>query len=136
MINFEITQSPDNNVLTNFKYSQNLIYLGRTTGDLWIQDNELLPSHLMLEVIGNDLLVHPQKGVEYYLINGKRASAIRKIKVNDVITAGQSVIKIIGFSETTRESKKDVLNAKLNKLIDENSSRLPVIEGLTKMMKQ
>lgn len=136
MIHLEFTISPDNNVLSAFKYFQNQIYIGRTNGDLWVQDNSLLPSHLMLEVIGNDLLIHPQKGVEFFLINGKRASVIRKLKINDLVTVGNTTFKILGFAETVRESKKDILNNKLNKLVEENSSRLPVIENLTKLMKQ
>jgi len=135
MINLEIIESPDNNILSAFTYFQNLIYLGRTSGDLWINDNDLLSSHVMLEVIGTDLLIHPQKDVEYYLLNGKRASTIRKIKVNDKITIGKTVFKILGFSETLRESKKTKLDKKLNELVETNSSRLAVVESLTKLMK-
>lgn len=135
MINLEIIESPDNNILSAFTYFQNLIYLGRTSGDLWINDNDLLSSHVMLEVIGTDLLIHPQKDVEYYLLNGKRASTIRKIKVNDKITIGKTVFKILGFSETLSESKKTKLDKKLNELVETNSSRLAVVESLTKLMK-
>lgn len=135
MINLEIIESPDNNIVSAFTYFQNLIYLGRTSGDLWINDNDLLFSHVMLEVIGTDLLIHPQKDVEYYLLNGKRASTIRKIKVNDKITIGKTVFKILGFSETQRESKKTKLDKKLNELVETNSSRLAVVESLTKLMK-
>ena len=136
MINLEIKESPDSNVISSFKYFQNQIYLGRTSGDLWIDDNHLYATHIMLEVIGRDLLIHPQKGVEFFLINGKRASSIRKLKLNDQITIGQTIISVVGFEETVKESKKTILNAKLNKLIDENSPRLSVIESLTKLMKQ
>ena len=135
MINLEITESPDNNILSAFTYFQNQIYLGRTSGDLWINDNDILPSHVMLEVIGTDLLIHPQKDVEFYLLNGKRASSIRKIKVNDKITIGKTVIKILEYSETSRDSKKNILDKKLNVLVEANSSRLSVIESLTRLMK-
>lgn len=136
MIHFEILESPDQNVLSTFKYFQNQIYLGRSSGDLWVSDNSLLVSHAMLEVIGKELLVHPQKGVEFFLINGKRASNIRKLKANDKLSFGSTTIRIIGFEETIRISKKEVLNNKLNKLIEENSARLNVVEKLTKLMKQ
>lgn len=136
MIHFEVTQCPDENVLQAFQFYQNQIYLGRTTGDLWINDAALSPSHLLLEVIGKELLIHPQRDVEFYLINGKRATAIRKLKVNDTVTIGRTTIKIRAFSETEMLTKKDILNKKLNKLIEENSTRLTVIEQLTKRMKQ
>jgi hypothetical protein len=135
MINIEVTDSPDSNALSAYTYFQNQLYIGRNSGDLWIKDNEVLPNHVMLEVIGNDLLFHPQRGVEFYLINGKRASAIRKIKEKDTVTIGKTKIKIIGFSETIRESKKIILNNKLNLLVEKQSSRLPVIEALTNLMK-
>lgn len=136
MIHFEVSESPDQNVISSFKYFQNQIYVGRTTGDLWINDNSLLASHLMLEVIGKELLIHPQKGVEFFLINGKRASNIRKLKPNDKISIGNTTFKVIAFEETERASKKELLNNKLNKLIEENSARLNVVEKLTKLMKQ
>ena len=135
MINFKITQSADPNVLSPFKFFQNQIYLGRTSGDLWINDLDLLPIHLMLEIHEKDLLVHPQKGVEFYLLNGKRATAIRKIKVHDEVTFGKTKIKILGYEQTVQETKKEVLDKKLNQLLEENSKRLTVIEHLSKLMK-
>lgn len=135
MIQFEVTEGPDQNVLAPLKYFQNQIYIGRSTGDLWIKDNDLFASHVMLEVIGAELLVHPQKGVNFYLINGKRATAIRKLKANDVIQIGQTKLKILAFEETPQVSKKVILNQKLQKLIEENASRLTVVESLTKQMK-
>lgn len=136
MIHFEVIKSPDENVLSEFKYYQNQIYIGRGQGDLWINDKELLKSHIMLEVINKDLILHPQKDVPFYLINGKRASAIRKLKRGDKVSLGNTTIKVIEFEETIKESKKQILNEKLNSLIELNSSRLSVIETLSKLMKQ
>ena len=89
----------------------------------------------MLEVIGKELLIHPQKGVEFYLINGKRASNIRKLKVNDLISLGNTIIRITAFEETEIPVKKDILDQKLSQLVTEDSIRLPVIEHLTQLMK-
>jgi hypothetical protein len=136
MIHFEVIKSPDENVLSEFKYFQNQIYIGRGQGDLWINDSELLKSHIMLEVLHKDLLLHPQKNVPFYLINGKRASAIRKLKKGDQVSLGNTTIKVIAFEETMKESKKQILNEKLNSLIETNASRLSVVETLSKLMKQ
>lgn len=136
MINLEIVKSPDQNTIAAFKYFQNQVYLGRSSGDLWINDANLSASHLMLEVIGHDLIIHAQKGVEFFLINGKRASSVKKIKINDEITIGQTVLKVLEFSETVRDSKKTILDGKLGQLINQGSPRLAVIERLTQLMKQ
>lgn len=136
MVEIEILESPDSNILSKYKYHKNQLYLGRNTGDLWIQDPDLYTSHVFLEVLDKDLLIHPQRGVEFYLINGKRASAVRKIKVNDTITIGKTMVKILSFAPTQWETKKNVLNGKLSKLVEENSQKLNVIESLTRLMKE
>jgi phage terminase large subunit len=134
MIHFQITQSPDLNVVTTFKYFLNQLYLGRS-GDLAIQDPELKRLHVMIEVIGQDLLIHPQGQVESFQINGKRATAIRKLKIGDNIGIGSSVIKILDFAESQSPTKKQILNNKLQRLMQQQSPRLGVIEALTQMMK-
>ncbi len=135
MIKFEITESPDQEVLSTFEYLQNLIYIGRTTGNLTIQDPGLLRSHLLIEVVEGEVIVHPQKEVEFYLINGKRATTPRKIRINDKVSFGKTTLKLISFEETTPVSKKNTLNQKLDALIEAGSHKLPVIEGLSKLSK-
>ena len=89
----------------------------------------------MLEVVENDLLVHPQKNVESYLIDGKRASTIRKVKRGQILTIGSTQIKIINFESTAFKSKKSLLDDKLAELVETNSPRLQTVEQLAKMMK-
>lgn len=135
MITFEITESPDNNVKRQFTFYKNQVYLGKSAGDLWINDPLLLSSNTLLEVIGQDLLIHPQRDVEFYLINGKRASVIRKLKRMDVVTIGNTSLRVLDFSNSEVQTKKEVLDRKLDKLIEQNSPRLTVIEEVTKLMK-
>lgn len=135
MIFLEITTSPDKNVLNKFEFFQNQLYLGRHSGTLNISDPSLLDSHVMIEVVEKDLILHPQAGVESYLIDGKRSSTIRKIKINQLITIGATSFRVLNFQETQFKTKKATLDEKLSKLIEENSPRLAVIEKLGKMMK-
>ena len=136
MIRFEIIKSPDITVTEEFHYFKNELHLGKDKGDLLIDDHELRSTHVMIEIQGPDLLIHPQREVAYFLINGKRATAIRKLKVNDEVTIGQTVLKIKEFIETERETKTEILNRKLNLLIEGDSPRLSIIEKLTNLMKQ
>jgi hypothetical protein len=135
MIQFEITQSPDLNVKTIFKFMGNSIYLGRKQGDLLIDDPSLKEIHAMVEVVAQDLLLHPQKEVDHFLINGKRATSVRKLRANDFVTIGSTVLKILNFEETIIETKKAILDKKLAQLVETNSSRLPIIDQLSKMSK-
>lgn len=135
MIHFEITDSPDLNVKTDFKFHRNQVYLGRRADDLCIVDPGLRDSHLLIEVPEKDLLIHPQRDVEFYLLNGKRSTSIRRAKVGDVITIGNTSIKILGYQHEEVSTKKDVLKQKLDQLLEANSPRLGVIEKITELMK-
>ncbi len=133
MISFQIIDSPDLNVLREFTFFQNLIYLGRKRGNLCIDDPELHESHLMIEVIGPILQVHPQTNVDHYLLNSKRATEIRKLKVGDTVTMGNTQLKILRFEETGEETKKEILNRKMEELIASNSPKLELIEELAQL---
>ena len=135
MIKFQVTESPDQEVLSTFEYFHNLIYIGRTSGNLTIHDPQILKSHLLIEVVGNDVIVHPQKEVEFYLINGKRATTPRKIKINDTVSFGSTTLKLLGHAETPASSKKNILNQKLNSLIEAGAAKLSVVEALSKLSK-
>lgn len=135
MIQLQILRSPDANVLREYKFFQNQLYIGRTNGDFCIQDPGLSRSHLLIEVIEGDLLVHPQKDVDHYLINGKRATEIRKVKAGETITIGNTQLKILSFSETQTRSKKQILDAKMSQLMQEGSERLRLIEKLVRLSK-
>ena len=135
MIHLEIISSPDSNILAQFQFFQNEVYLGRNSGNLHIHDPALLGSHVMVEVVEKDLIIHPQKGIDFYLIDGKRSSSIRKIKTGQIITIGTTTFKVLNFEETQNQTKKQILDEKLNQLIEGNSPRLAVIEKLANLMK-
>jgi len=134
MITIEITKGP-RECLGQFRFEKNELYLGRDPLDLAIADEKLQTTHILLEIPENDLLVHPQKGVEFYLLNGKRSTSIRKVKAGDTIGIGNTELKIVSFDKVHVANKKEVLDAKLAKLIENNSPRLAVIEKLSKSMK-
>ncbi len=135
MIEFEIIESPDQNIITTFKFYNNAIYLGSKSKDLSISDLDLKPLHVLLEVPEKELLIHPMRNVDYFLLNNKRSTSIKRIKKNDLIKIGNTIIKITDFEFEEKLSKKEILTTKMNQLIEENSSLLPLIETLSNMMK-
>jgi hypothetical protein len=135
MIYFEITESPDKNVIGRYEFKKNEVYIGQNAPDLSIHDTDLSNNHLLLEIPENELLVHPQKNVGFYLVNGKRSTNIKKLKVSDTLTLGQTTLKIIAFEASVYPSKKQILDAKLAKLMAEESKRMPVIESLRNLIK-
>jgi len=90
----------------------------------------------MIEIIENELILHPQLGVDHYLIDGKRATSVRKLRIGQSITIGETEFKIKDFKYTEFKSKKTILDEKLAHLIEQESSKLIIIEDLAGMMKQ
>jgi hypothetical protein len=135
MIEFEITESPDNNVIGNFKFFKNQIYIGSTSNDLSILDEQLGSQHILLEIPESELLIHPLEKNSAYLLNNKRSTAIRRLKKGDEILIGKTKIKIINFELTLKLSKKEILTNRMNELFETESSLLPIIEKLNQMMK-
>lgn len=135
MIQFEITESPDQDVVGDYHLFKNEIYLGTLLTDIIIKDPEIRKSHAFIEVVENVLLFHPQKDVSFYLLNGKRAMTIRKLKAGDVIQIGKTKIKIIGFNFSANPSRKEILDNKLQQFMNQQDARLEVIEKLGQLMK-
>lgn len=136
MISFKILSSPDYEINTQtYTYYQNIIYLGFAQGHFFIKDSELIDNHLMLEVLDNDLLLHPNPKIESFLIDGKRATSVRKLKINQIVTIGNTQIQILDFKNTEHLTRKEILDAKLNQILERDDSRLTIIEKLSGLMK-
>lgn len=135
MIQFEIVESPDQDVIGDYHLFKNEIYLGTVLTDIIIHDPEMRKSHAFMEVVNDVLLFHPQKDVSFYLLNGKRALTIRKLKASDIIQIGKTKIKIIGFSFSATHSRKEILDSKLQQFMNQQDARLTVIEKLGQLMK-
>lgn len=135
MIHIEVVSSPDNRVIYPFTFYKNQILIGKTQGDICINDPSLNKTHMMLEIVDEQLFLHPMKDTAYFLLNNKRSTTIKKIKTNDTFTIGNTLIKIINFSINPKISKKNILNLSLDRLIEENSPKLNLIENLSKLMK-
>lgn len=135
MIEIEILESPDRDVIGQYSLSKNEIYLGQVLTDIQINDSLLLNSHAFMEVLDNQLLFHPQKDAGHYLLNGKRALTIRKLKNGDTIQIGQTKFKIISFNYTQDPSRKEILDQKLASFVENQDPRMEVIEMLGQLMK-
>jgi len=136
MISFKIIQSNDYEIINQtYTFYQNLIYLGHSQGHFYIKDPLVIDNHLMLEVIDNDLYIHPHAKVEFFLVDGKRSTSIKKIKPNQIITIGSTQIEILKFNQTELLLRKEILDIKLKQMIDNQDPRLTVIEELSGLIK-
>lgn len=135
MIEFEIMESPDSDVIGHYLIHKNEIYLGQILTDINIKDPLLLGSHAFMEVLEDKFLFHPQKDIGHYLLNGKRALTIRKLKNYDIIQIGKTKIKIISYQYKYYPSRKEILDQRLASFIASQDPRLEIIEMLGQMMK-
>jgi hypothetical protein len=135
MITLEILGTPDPLVTGTFRFHQNQLTLGQRNCTLNVDDPQMPPGYLLIEVAEGSLVVHPPKDHPTYLLNGKRATSVRKLKPKDEITLGQTSLRILEFAQTETQGRKEILGQKLEELIRENSPRLAVIEALGRLSK-
>lgn len=134
MIRLECTQSPDSNSLGTYEFQQNMIYLGRKDTDIITQDLSWPLQTMVFEVVEDQFYIHPQKELPFFLVNGKRSTGVKKIKPGELITIGHTVFKLIKFSLTNYPVKKQILDEKLQDIVNTDSPKLEVIRRLTEMM--
>ena len=136
MIKIQCLESPDNNAIGTYEYGQNMIYLGRKNTDFILNDLSLPENAMFFEIIENNFYIHPQKSLDYFLVNGKRCTGVKKIKREDTVTVGATKIKLIDFSVSIYSTKKQVLDQKLGEIVQTNSPKLEMVRKLTEVMNQ
>jgi hypothetical protein len=117
MIEIEIIKSADLDFVGKWKFYKNSIYLGYPEADILVTD--LMQSYaFMIEILPTGLQVIPHPKIEYWLLNGKRATQPRRIKMGDQVQVGETLFKVIDCMFVENKSKKEFLDEKLAELVE------------------
>lgn len=129
MLEIQVTACPDPDYQGTWRFHKNQIYLGAPEGD--VSPAGLLPSFaFMIEVLPDFMQAQPGPAVEFWLLNGKRATKPRTIKAGDEIQVGDIRLKIMAGEYREPISKKQHLEARLKALIAAESPLLSLIQVL------
>lgn len=134
MIEIEVTKSSDIDFLGRWKFHKNGIYLGFPQADICYAPIALSYA-FMIEILPQGLQVIPHPKLEFWLLNGKRSTQQRSVKLGDMIKVADLEFKITEakFEETI--SKKSVLDQKLKELVRNESNALNLISLINKKVK-
>lgn len=130
MLAIEVLSCPDPEYEGVWKFHQNQIYLGYPEGDIAPALAELPSFAFLIEVLPNLIQGTPHPAVDHWLLNGKRATRPRRLRLGDVIAVHGVQIKILDAAVDEFVSRKSILDSKLQALVESNSSVLPVIKAL------
>jgi hypothetical protein len=131
MIHLEITKSNNSDHLGEYQFHKDLIYIGSNlSADIYLPEKEILTNHLFIEVVEGKLLVHPSREADFFLVDGKRTTSVRYIKINQKISVGETEILIKSFSVSPMVSLREKLNEKTDQLINAKSDMLDLIAKL------
>lgn len=129
MLKIKILNSPDSEILGERETFKNLISIGNQIGDLIIRDPDIVDYHLSFECNPDGLILHLNKDISHFHLNGKKTSGIISINNSDQIKIGATTFEIIDFSHTPKYSRKEQLETAIQKLIAQDA---PVLEVLAK----
>lgn len=133
MIQIKVLHSPDENKIGTVVFNKNLIYVGNDhLCDLNLKDSEVIPNHLIIEVVEGKMLAHPHRDIEYFLVNGKRSTGHKTLSAGNKIKVGSSEFVVENFIETPQIIYKDYLNSLTDELINTESPLLDIIQEIQK----
>ncbi|MBF0362263.1 MAG: hypothetical protein HQK49_14705 [Oligoflexia bacterium] len=134
MIEVSIESSPDTEIIGKHRYYKNFIRIGNSGSDddsisdisgddILISDSLIINSHLLLEISedGSHVLAKKNSKIESYLVNDKKTTGHKKIKLGDTITLGKTIIRVLFFEYTKATSKKETLNQNLELIMSDQS---------------
>lgn len=135
MLVIEVLSCPDPEYQGTWTLHQNQVYLGYPEGDISPKIEGLPSFAYLIEVLPELIQGTPHPDISYWHLNGKRATRPRSLRIGDVITVMDTKLKIIEAKYVELISKKAILDSKLQKLLETNSSQLSLIKVLKEKTK-
>ncbi len=136
MIEIEIIQSPDPEVMGLRSFCKNIVYIGNNKGDVLIRDDKIIDYHLTIEVNAYNIYAHIHPNIPYFHLNGKRTSGIINLVPGNLLTIGNTTIAFKDASYQEELSKRDILNTKLNQLIEADAPELEILALLEQRVRE
>lgn len=131
MIQVTVKTSGDPNKIGSVVFNKNLIYVGNDhLCDLNIIEDGIIPNHLIIEIAEGKLIAHAHKEVPHFHVNGKRTNGHKIIQAGNKIKIGNTEFVVDNFIETIHPQVKDKLNQITDKLIQEESPILDIIQEI------
>ncbi len=129
MIEISVTKADDDAYLGTWRFPKNQVYLGYPEGD--IAPRSLAHSFLFLvEIVEGQLQVEPHPKLEFWLLNGKRATKARRVRPGDLLRVADVEFKILAAQESEVRSKKQILDARLKALVSQEAPVLSLVQLL------
>lgn len=131
MIVIELTKCKFSLKTNEYTFHKNHIYIGSNfSADLYINDSNIFTNQFYLEIIENRLLIHPHRSLGFYLVDGKRTTSRRYLKVGQRVSFDENEFIIKNFIEVNDETFREKLNTNTDKIISNNPDILKIIKKI------
>lgn len=134
MIEIEVISSSDMDFLGVWNFQKNSIYLGFPQADICYPPIGLSYA-FMIEILPQGLQVIPHPKLEFWLLNTKRSTQQRTVKIGDRIKVSDLEFKITAAKYEESATKKSVLDVRLKELVRTESNSLTLISLINKKVK-
>jgi len=132
MMDFQIFTCPDDAAIGRVLAGWNSITIGRSEGDLILQDQSLLPSHMKMWVTEMDeLMVAPSSMGASIAVGGKRISEPTEVEEGSTIQLENTTLQVMKFEYTPPPGSKRAKNA-----FKEGSNEKRILEIIEEINKE
>ena len=130
MIEIELTNTESSDQNGRIKFGKNSISIGNHPYcDLYLPHPDLIRDHVIFNIENNKIHLHPNKLINFVIVDGKRTTSAIIFKIGSVLVLGPFNIKLLTFeiSEFIPMNKK--INEITDKLIQEKSPFLDILKS-------
>ncbi len=133
MIQISVKDTFDKNYIGQYSIHKNLIYIGIDKGcDVCLEDTGIQSNHIFIEIVEKSkLLCHLGKSTDFILVNSKRTTGHKFLKVGDTIKIGDnSLLTIDAFLFQENLKYKDMLNTKTEAILETDKDLVQIMKAM------
>lgn len=131
MIAIEIIDCPDSDYLGPWRFHANTLELGGSAGDVRLLGCGLPASALSIRLENNEVIAEPSAQLEFWHLNGKRATLPRRLRPTDEFVVGNVRMRLLETKWELEETKKQLLDRRLAERKNSNDPLMGLIKALS-----
>ena len=132
MIEIEIKDTINKDRLGIYNIHRNTISLGsHPSDDIMVDQDQINKQHIHFNISKNKLFLELGNDVERIHVNKKICNATKSLKINDEIKINNTMIKILNFSQSQIQTRKELLNQKVSELPEKRPELVEILQELS-----
>jgi hypothetical protein len=132
MIIVEIIEANSEDHLGKYDFHKNILYFGKNhDAEFYLPHSNLINNHIFIEIVENKLIVQLHKDVDFILVNKKRTTQFKHIKIGDILQLSDIKFRVLSFSTTENLNKNQFLSKRIKDIQENEPELMALVSSLS-----